>query len=173
MQARVGGTCTGTVQALMIATIVGIVASFWGLLHVNYSGGAISESNITAWGNDFFSRIAVSLTAPEGPRWGATTAIGVGLAFAFFLQVMRMRYANWPLHPLGFAVSSKWEMGWVWMPLLLAWILKTAIIRYGGHKVYQRCMPAFIGLILGQFVVGSILNIVSIALHIPSYMFWQ
>jgi hypothetical protein len=34
-------------------------------------------------------------------------------------------------------------------------------------------IPFFLGLIVGQFVVGSILNIISIALGIPSYMFWQ
>jgi hypothetical protein len=59
------------------------------------------------------------------------------------------------------------------MPLLIAWLLKTAITKYGGHKSYSKGVPLFLGLILGQFVVGSILNIVSIALHIPSYMFWQ
>jgi hypothetical protein len=64
-------------------------------------------------------------------------------------------------------------MNLVWMPLLIAWLFKTVIVKYGGHKAYQRAVPAFLGLILGQFVVGSILNIVSIAIHIPSYMFWQ
>ena len=34
-------------------------------------------------------------------------------------------------------------------------------------------MPFFYGLILGQFVVGSLLNLISIALGIPCYMFWQ
>jgi hypothetical protein len=64
-------------------------------------------------------------------------------------------------------------MNLVWMPLLIAWILKTLIVKYGGHKTYQAATPIFLGLIVGQFVVGSILNIVSIILHIPSYMFWQ
>ena len=64
-------------------------------------------------------------------------------------------------------------MNLVWMPLLIAWILKTLVVKYGGHKTYQRGAPIFLGLILGQFVVGSLLNIVSIILHIPSYMFWQ
>ena len=77
------------------------------------------------------------------------------------------------LIPLGFAVSGSWEMNLVWLPLLIASAIKGVTVKYGGFKLYQRLVPVFIGIILGQFVVGSILNIVSIALRIPSYMFWQ
>ena len=97
----------------------------------------------------------------------------MGFLFAIFLQSMRMKFMWWPFHPLGFAISGNWEMNLVWMPLMIAWVIKSLVIKYGGHKAYSKGTPIFLGLILGQFVVGSILNIVSIALHIPSYMFWQ
>jgi hypothetical protein len=64
-------------------------------------------------------------------------------------------------------------MNLVWMPLLVAWIVKAVIVRYFGGNIYHRGVPFFLGLIMGQFVVGSLVNIISIAYHVPSYMFWQ
>ena len=111
------------------------------------------------------------LKAPQGPQWAAGPAIAVGLGFALFLQVMRMRHVNWPFHPLGYAISGNIQMNHAWMPLLTAWVLKTAILKYGGHRLAQRSRAFFLGLILADFVIVSVLNIISIALHIPCYRF--
>ena len=171
MQDRAGASGRAVVPGLMIAGIVGTVAGLWCFLHMYYDLGAHAKGRM--FGGEAFNQLAVWLQAPQGPRWGPIIAIGVGLAQAFFLQTMRMRFVNWPFHPLGFAISANWEMNLVWLPLLIAWVIKTVVVKYGGHRLYQRLIPAFIGIIIGQFVVGSILNIVSIALKVPSYMFWQ
>lgn len=171
MQEAVGSTNRGVWQALTITTAVAIIASFWTSLHMYYNLGALAKGRM--FGGESFYKLASWLQAPQSTNWYALTAIGVGFLFAWGLQTMRTRFMWWPFHPLGFAISSNWEMNLVWMPLLIAWLFKTVIVKYGGHKAYQRAVPAFLGLILGQFVVGSILNIVSIALHVPSYMFWQ
>jgi hypothetical protein len=171
MQSVAGAGNRGVWQALTIATVVTIVATFWISLHMYYVLGGTAKGRM--FGGESFPKLQAWLLAPEGVNWLKITAIGVGFVFAGFLQAMRMRFMWWPFHPLGFAISSNWEMNLVWMPLLIAWLLKTLITNYGGHKTYTKAVPIFLGLILGQFVVGSILNIVSIVLHIPSYMFWQ
>ncbi|NPV47147.1 MAG: hypothetical protein HPY69_09305 [Armatimonadetes bacterium] len=171
MQDRARARNRGLVQAILVATLVALVSSFWSFLHMYYDLGATAQGRM--FSGESFPKLATWLVAPTGPNWYAASAIGVGFVFASFLQTMRLQYMWWPFHPLGFAISSNWEMNLVWMPLLIAWLLKTVIVKYGGHKTYQRCVPIFMGLILGQFVVGSILNIVSIILHVPSYMFWQ
>lgn len=171
MQERAGAKNQGMGQAIMIAAFVAIVAAFWTSLHMYYDLGARAKGHM--FGGESFDKLASWLVAPTGTNWFALAAIGVGLVFGLGLQTMRLKYMWWPFHPLGFAVSGNWEMNLVWMPLLIAWLLKTAIVKYGGHKAYQQATPAFLGLILGQFVVGSLLNIISIILHIPSYMFWQ
>jgi hypothetical protein len=171
MQDRSRASNRGVAHAVMIATVVAIVAAFWTSLHMYYDLGARAQGRM--FGGESFSKLATWLVAPSGTNWYAVSAIGVGFVFATFLQTMRLRHMSWPFHPLGFAISSNWEMNLVWMPLLIAWILKSLIVKYGGHKTYQAATPIFLGLIVGQFVVGSILNIVSIILHIPSYMFWQ
>jgi len=52
------------------------------------------------------------------------------------------------------------------MPMMIAWVVKSSIVKYAGHKMYQRLMPLFMGLILGQFMLGGTINIVSIALNL-------
>ena len=47
------------------------------------------------------------------------------------------------------------------------------MLRYGGVRTYQRSLPFFYGLILGQFVEGSLLNIWGITTGTPTYQFWQ
>lgn len=169
MQDHVAGTSKGVVPAVMLAALVGAVASFWSLLHIYYDLGAAAEAG--RFNVDTFAKLQSWLTVPQRPQWTTVPAIGAGLVFAFFLQTMRMRYVSWPFHPLGYAVSGSWQMNLVWMPLLIAWVLKTTITKYGGHKEYQRFMPVSLGFILADFVVISILNIVSIALRIPCYRF--
>jgi hypothetical protein len=63
-------------------------------------------------------------------------------------------------------------MALIWFPLLIAWIIKVILLRYSGIRGFQRAVPFFIGLILGQFMVGSLLNILGIVLQIPVYQFF-
>jgi hypothetical protein len=171
MQDQAKAKSSGVAQAVLIAAAIAIISAFWTSLHMYYDLGARAQGRM--FGGESFPKLATWLVAPSGTNWYALAAIGVGFGFGTFLQFMRLQYMWWPFHPLGFAVSGNWEMNLVWMPLLIAWLLKTFIVKYGGHKLYQQAQPIFLGLIVGQFVVGSILNIVSIILHIPSYMFWQ
>lgn len=171
MQEISGARNRGVAEAVMLATFVALVSGFWAFLHMYYDLGARAKGRM--FGGESFTKLQSWLLAPQGTNWYALGAIGVGFAFGLLLQTMRLRYAWWPFHPLGYAISGSWEMNLVWMPLLIAWLIKSAIIKWLGDRYYQKAAPIFMGLILGQFVVGSILNIVSIALHIPSYMFWQ
>ncbi|HZP84499.1 MAG TPA: DUF6784 domain-containing protein, partial [Chthonomonadaceae bacterium] len=88
------------------------------------------------------------------------------------LQFMRVRFTWWPFHPLAFAITSDWMINLVWLPLCIAWVLKIVILRYGGRGGFQRSIPFFLGLMLGQFVVGSLWNIYGIIMQVPTYQFW-
>ena len=97
----------------------------------------------------------------------------IGFSIALFLQVMRTRFPWWPFHPLAFAVTSSWEINLVWMPLFIAWLLKVAILRYGGRQGFSKNVPFFMGLVMGQFVVGSLWNVWGVAMDLPTYQFWE
>lgn len=163
----------GWFWALILAGAVGMVFAFWAMLHWNYIYGATAKS-IGTFGPEAWDRYAGWLRAPKpgSPQVGA--AIGVGFVFAGFLQAMRIRFVWWPFHPLAYAVSGSWEMNLLWLPLFIAWVVKSLILRYGGGmKTYQASLPFFYGLILGQFIPGSLLNIWGISTAQPTYQFWQ
>lgn len=63
-------------------------------------------------------------------------------------------------------------MAIAWFPLFIAWVLKGTILKYGGLKLHRRAMPFFMGLMLGEFVVGCLLSIIGTAFGIPVYSFW-
>jgi len=71
----------------------------------------------------------------------------VGLAFA------RNTWFGFPLHPIGYAFASSYAMEYIWAVVLLTWLIKTLVVRYGGLKLYRRSLPFFFGMILADCVV--------------------
>jgi hypothetical protein len=146
-----------------------MISAFWAMLHSTYIYG-----NPMVWfSTEAWDRYAGWLTAPKPPNGSVVGAIGLGFAIAAVMQAVRTQGIWWPFHPLAFAVSSSWEMNLLWMPLLIAWATKGLLLRYGGGSTYQKSLPFFYGLILGQFIPGSLLNIWGILSNTPTYQFWQ
>ncbi len=160
--------------AMIAASVIGALGSFWGWLHPAYSMGVGAKWTGAArhFGMQPFQRLQGWLLAPTGPSVAAIIATAVGTSFVVGLMVLRTRFVAWPLHPIGYAVSSGWSMNCLWLPLLIAWVLKGLVLRYGRPQSYRRAMPFFIGLVLGEFVVGSIWTIIGITLGIRTYGFW-
>jgi hypothetical protein len=157
---------------LVVAAVAGALAAFWAMLHLMYDYGAVAKSAGT-FGPEAYNQLTGWLKNPTGPNWAARGAIAAGFGIACFLQAMRVRFPWWPFHPLGFAVTASWEINLVWMPLFIAWAVKLILLRYSGLAGFRRSIPFFLGLILGQFVVGSLWNIWGIAMELPTYQFWQ
>ncbi len=68
----------------------------------------------------------------------------------------RQRFPWWPLHPLGFPIGAESMMDYVWFNVFLAWLIKEAMLRYGGAAHYQRSQPFFLGLIAGQVLCNGL-----------------
>ena len=58
----------------------------------------------------------------------------------------------WPLHPVGIAVAPLWMTRLIAFSVFLAWVAKSAIMRYGGIAAYRQARPFFMGLIAGYFL---------------------
>ncbi|MGB9587144.1 MAG: DUF6784 domain-containing protein, partial [Armatimonadota bacterium] len=58
------------------------------------------------------------------------------------------------------------------MCMFIAWLIKLLLLRYGGLKLYRNAMPLFLGVILGECVMGSLWTIIGIALNIQTYAIW-
>ena len=88
------------------------------------------------------------------------------------LNSLRMRFPWFPFHPVGYAISSSWSMNRLWVAMFLAWMIKALMLRYGGLRTYRQGLPFFLGLILGECIVGSLWTIIGITFNVPTYAFW-
>jgi len=159
-----------TFLAIVLAMVVGIIACVWTLLHYSYKFGA---PGVHYYGGVYFdSYLPRWLTYPEPVNSGVLVAMSAGLAFTIFLAAMRMRFIGWQFHPVGYALSGSWTMNLVWFVFFISWGLKLSILKYGGLKAYRRAIPFFLGLVLGEFIIGSLWTIVGVVFNVPSYAFW-
>jgi len=90
------------------------------------------------------------------PGWQAPFFFVVGVLVTTLLAYMRYAFYWWPLHPLGYALSVSWTASVFWFSALLAWIIKTTVLRYGGMRLYAKARPWFLGMVLGEFASAVI-----------------
>lgn len=170
---RRGVSGSGMIAAIGIAVVVGAFASFWATLHLAYTHGfATVPGDASYLGKGAFSRPASWLANPGGLDAGRLGGLIAGGVFTVALLLMRQRYVWWPFHPAGYAASSIHFIGLLWMPLFIAWAVKGVSLRYGGHRLYSRLMPFFMGLILGEFMVGGMWGLIGSIGRFPTYRFW-
>jgi hypothetical protein len=166
----------GVLVAVGLAALAGVVTTFWVTLHVSYELGAAGR--ITGWGSlgygpEAYNRLAGWISSPTRPDTSAMLAIGAGFGFASALTLVRMHVYGWPFHALGFAISGGWSMMWAWLSLFVAWVLKSAVMRYGGLRGYRAGLPFFFGIILGDFVPGAVWTIIGLVFKVPIYSVWS
>lgn len=158
----------GIIFAMFLAIVIGSVSSFWAYLHDVYkfgSGGSF------AW--QPYNRLQQWLTYPSPPDYAAVSFIGIGALFTFFLMFMRMKFFWWPFHAVGYAVSGAddWCMNWLWASLIISTTAKWIILRQGGIRAHRQAIPFFLGLVLGEFVIGSIWSIIGLSAGIRTFPF--
>ena len=112
------------------------------------------------------------MESPTEPNFLSLFAVAAGFAITMLLAAARTAYVGWPLHPVAYALSASWSIHLVWMPMLIAWITKSALLRYGGLQAYRRALPLFFGLILGEAVIGCAWPLIGLIFNVPTYSFW-
>ena len=98
--------------------------------------------------------------------------MAAGFGISLLLTWCRTQFIGWPLHPMAYALTASWSIHWVWMPMFIAWVLKGAMLRYGGLRSYRHSLPFFYGLILGESLVGCSWSLIGLLFHVPSYSFF-
>ena len=95
--------------------------------------------------------------------------IFIGVAIFGVLTFLRGRFLKFPLHPIGYLIFllslffnfispyyrgaegvDVAETSLIWGSALVAWLLKSLIIKYGGMNSYKAMKPFFIGLVVGS-----------------------
>jgi hypothetical protein len=161
--------------AILAALFVGILSQFWALISIPYRLGAIHEMSHVPliYGAEPWRQLQNWLAHPLDPDYWALGFTGIGLLFSLFLMLMRMKFFWFPFHPAAYAaVCGSWAVNYIWFTLSVAWGLKLILLKYGGRNAHRKAMPFFLGLILGQFTVGSLWTILGMLFNIPTYGIW-
>ncbi|MDP6598652.1 MAG: hypothetical protein QGI86_22685 [Candidatus Poribacteria bacterium] len=154
---RIGISNRKMLLLMVGTTIVAIIGTFWMFLSLYYQRGA-DTPYVGRWasgfGREVFTRLESLLLYPKEANLMAAGFILVGAVFVVALTLMRLRFIWWPFHPLGHILAPTQGIGVLWFCLLVSFILKSIIFKYGGMKLYRRVLPFFYGLFLGDVVIG-------------------
>ncbi len=143
--------------AMWVAVIWGTLWTFATLVWAfnKYGITARSSGLPDFFGAEAWENVRVVLSTPPEPSSGPLVAIGVGVFTALGLAAMRLNLAWWPFHPVGYAISASLTMERIWFCILVAWLIKTLSLKYGGVTAYRSVQRFGVGLILGDFIVGT------------------
>ncbi|MBM3239633.1 hypothetical protein FJZ31_25375 [Candidatus Poribacteria bacterium] len=160
---------------MLLAIVVGVLATFWIYLHVLYQMGAAGKARgwIVYMGWETYNRLQSWLVHPRTPNYSEMSGICGGFLFTIILMIMKSRFLWWPLHPGGYVLTTGAGLGRSWFAVFISWVLKAIILKYGGAKLYRKAAPFFFGLILGDYTLGCIWSLIGIALQVPTYGVWH
>ena len=170
---RVGMRGNRVIVAILLATLLGALSCFWAFLHAGYKLGTETRLYRTTWfAREGYSILASRLTHPAGVAYTDILFMCLGFVFTITMLIIRTKFLWWALHPVGYAVTGWWIIGRLWFPLLISSIVKWTALKFGGVRAYRRLVPFFLGLILGDFVMGSFWSLLGIVLGRHTYVFW-
>ena len=164
-----------TAIAILLATLIGSVMTFWLLLDSFYRHGHESghfHDHSLWYGRMAYSQLENWLNYPQGTDGPALAFMGGGLVLTVLLMFLRTQFLWWSLHPLGYVTADSWGMLNLWSCIFVAWVIKAVLLRYGGLASYRRAVPFFLGVALGDYIVGSIWGILGILTDTPLYHFF-
>ncbi len=167
----------GQATAVMgVASVVSIAAAMVAHLYCFYAYGITAKfvgPAITAFGGEPFWRLQGLIAAPPRQNPYPVRAMVAGTLFTFALMWLRASVTWFPLHPVGYAISTSWSMNVLWMPLFIAYLGKMGIMRMGGYRAFREtALPFGIGLVLGEWTIGNLWLLYGVLRGIPTYAFW-
>lgn len=137
--------------AILVSAVVAVSAE----IAMSYSVGA---DNMNAWFYNHnpnlytYGQIAASSSAPPHSDPANSLWFGGGAVVMAGLLYLRGMLA-WIPHPIGMIMLVNPLMKAYWFSILLGWLAKTIVTRYGSKDLYARAKTLFIGLIAGELAV--------------------
>ncbi len=161
----------GLIGVFLVAMVISLLSTYWANLQVTYAaGGAAKAIGFKGFvGGESYNNLTSWITQPIPTASTALYFVLAGFVLVVILSLLRTSFVWWPFHPAGYALALSFAMEYFWLPILIAWLLKVMIVRYGGVKSYRAAIPFFLGLILGDYTMGSIWAIIGPIMHIQTY----
>jgi hypothetical protein len=155
--------CAFTAAALLAVVLV-VAFGVPSLLRVVHAEGASSLNRwpFTSYPQWAFGELDSSLRTPDLADNWLRLALLIGAGLTLVLVWLHTQFVWWPVSPIGFLIASSYETNRsLWVSVFIAWAATALIRRYGGLRLFRTCRPAFLGLVLGEFLTGGVLAVVS------------
>jgi hypothetical protein len=160
---RIRGKLFSLAAALAVVVMLGV--GLPALLSVVHTRGALAVppwNPFTSYPGWAFGELESSMRGPETPNNWYRLALVLGAGLAWGLVALHARFVWWPVSPVGFLIASSFEtIRSLWANVFIAWLISTLIRRYGGLRLYRALRPAFLGLVLGEYLTQGALSIVA------------
>jgi hypothetical protein len=101
-------------------------------------------------------RASSAITRPEGPAFAGFMWSGVGAVIMALLVIGQRMFFWWPLHPVGLIMCMPHLVRIAWFPIMVTWLAKVMILKFGGHKAYRKARQFAIGAVVGMFMAGGV-----------------
>lgn len=147
--------------AITLAVVVGFFCAVVTTLYCQYSyptpatPEAVPQRNFT--GSDYFPKRDVGNPTAQFARSGFAPKshdpylhMGIGFGVTTLLEIASLRWASWPLLPVGYVAQYGAFLENAWFSIFIGWILQVLVVRLGGGGLFQRMRPFFIGIIFGE-----------------------
>jgi hypothetical protein len=149
------------VVALILTFFVCGAAHLYFSYHYSQTLDSNPEVPISAWGSYRLNTAVEKLREHvkgewDQPAYNQPAHMAFGAALAGGLQYASLIMPKWPLHPVGVLLAYTWFGHTVWMSVAAGWLLRVALILFGGARLYRRLRPVFIGLIIGEAMAAII-----------------
>jgi hypothetical protein len=161
--------------ALLVVGVLGGLLAYWLDAYFSFMKPITRWKNFPGYCSALCIWTDVGNSSQDGafrPNWNEIIAFFVGMAFTIGLFMIRSLGLNMPLHPIAYILTSG-NLSSYWVPILIAFLIKGAVLRYGGFGLHRRVMPFFFGVILGQFMVGVGWQLVGIIGGVKTYTFFS
>ena len=144
-------------SGLFFTIVASLIASILAMMTLYYRFGTrelqlewASRTTLTV-----FENVHRLITAPvDAGGWISFFAIA-GALIMLVLVVCYHRFYWWPIHPLGYLTAYSSAMRILWVSFFIGWACNALCMRYGGVSLFKKVQFFFIGLIIGDFLMGG------------------
>jgi len=148
---RIRGDKRPVFWAILFGLAVALAVNIGVVLHSGYTYGAynFTEFPFKLYAPRLYDGIVTQVRNPTFPSWQRMAVFAAGGIILMALTGLRYRLPRWPIHPIGFVVSTT-SIRLQFTSILLVWTFKAIIMRIGGVGLYRRLYPLFFGLVVGR-----------------------
>ena len=182
---RRGRTGWAIACAFILALVVAMVVALW----ANYNYPAFEDK----WANQMVPDITFGVVetavkdlkavdglkesvqlstwqriASTSPNPTFLKAAGAGLVLVLLFSALRLRSAKFPLHPVVFLVWGTYPMQCFSFSFLVGWMIKSAVMKFGGSKTYHNVTALMFGIVAGD-LLGALTVMSAVAIHYGAY----